>query len=76
MKWPFSFSAIFSRKPAGPLSCPRCGREMVMVERFTMTGDDMRTYRCQRCKKEHVVNFGTAMWKLISDANKSENDSG
>ncbi len=79
MKWPFSFNAVFSRKPTEPLSltrCPRCGREMALVEKFTMTGDDMRTYRCQHCQKEHIVNFGTAMWKLMSDANKSEGDAG
>jgi transposase-like protein len=77
MKWPFSFSAIFSRKPAGPLSptqCPQCGREMVFVEKFTMTGDDLRTFRCEHCQQEHIVNFGTAMWKLLSDANKSADD--
>jgi transposase-like protein len=77
MKWPFSLRAILGRKPAGPLSptqCPDCGREMAFMEKFTMMGDDRRTYWCKRCKKEHIVNFGTAMWKLMSDANKSEND--
>ena len=77
MKWPFSFNAVLSRKPARSLTqCPRCGRQMALVEKFTMTGDDMRTYRCQHCQKEHIVNFGTAMWKLMSDANKSEGDAG
>jgi transposase-like protein len=77
MKWPFSLGAVFDRRterPRSPTQCPQCGRDMIMVEKFTMTGDDMRTYRCQRCQKEHIVNFGTAMWKLMSDANKSEND--
>ena len=37
-----------------------------------MMGDDLRTYRCNCCRKEHIIDFGTAMWKLMSDANKSE----
>jgi len=37
-----------------------------------MTGDDLRSYRCEPCGKEHILDFGTAMWKLMSDANKSE----
>jgi transposase-like protein len=71
MKWRFSFCGLFRRKPRGPLSptqCPRCGREMVFVEKFTMTGDDLRIYRCKCCRQEHTVNFGTAMWKIMSDA--------
>jgi hypothetical protein len=41
---------------------------MVMVERSTMSGDDMRSYRCTRCKREKNVDFGTATWKVLSDA--------
>jgi hypothetical protein len=47
---------------------------MIMVERFTMSGDDMRTYRCRRCRKEHIVDFGVATWKLLSDARNSETE--
>jgi hypothetical protein len=35
-----------------------------------MSGDDMRTYRCDGCQEEHVRDFGTAAWKRISDANE------
>jgi transposase-like protein len=52
--------------------CPDCGGEMSFVERFTMSGDDRRTYRCQACNKEHIVDFGMAEWKRLSDANKPE----
>ena len=61
----------FKRKPAAAASvtaCPQCGREMILIDRSTMSGDDMRTYRCDRCKKEHIVDFGTATWKVLSDA--------
>lgn len=67
----------FKRKPAAAASvtaCPQCGREMILIDRSTMSGDDMRTYRCDRCKKEHIVDFGTATWKVLSDARKSDND--
>ena len=67
----------FKRKPAVRASltaCPTCGREMILIDRSTMSGDDMRTYRCDRCKKEHIVDFGTATWKVLSDARKSDND--
>ena len=45
---------------------------MIFVEKYTMMGDDLRTYRCNRCQKEHTIDFGTAIWKLMSDANESE----
>ncbi len=65
------------RRPAvraSPTACPRCGRDMIMIEKSTMSGNDMRTYRCERCKEEHIVDFGTATWKALSDARKSGND--
>ena len=65
------------RKPAVAASvtaCPRCGREMILIDRTTMSGDDMRTYRCDRCKEEHIVDYGIAMWKVLSDARNSDND--
>jgi len=33
-----------------------------------MSGDDMRTYRCDHCRQDHIVNFGAALWKILSDA--------
>jgi len=45
---------------------------MVLVDRSTMSGDDMRTYRCDACGKEHIMNFGTALWKVLSDARKRD----
>ena len=45
---------------------------MIRVEKFTMLGRDQRTYRCDVCQEEHEVDFGVALWKLMSDANKSE----
>ncbi|HXN68599.1 MAG TPA: hypothetical protein VN926_13230 [Bradyrhizobium sp.] len=58
--------------PPSLTDCPKCAREMRLVERSSMSGDDMRTYRCDDCQKEHIVNFGTALWKILSDARKRE----
>jgi hypothetical protein len=41
---------------------------MDRIEKSTMSGYDMRTYRCEPCGKEHIVNFGPALWKVLSDA--------
>ena len=48
--------------------CPQCGREMMLVEKTTFTGNDMRTYRCERCRKEYVVDFGMATWQALHNA--------
>jgi transposase-like protein len=54
------------------MKCPECGSEMRMVDKSTMSGDDMRTYRCDDCQQDHIVNFGTALWKALSDARKPD----
>lgn len=72
MKWPSWLTPGYRRKPVSPTACPQCSEEMIFVEKFTMMGDDRRTYRCDHCQKEHILDFGTAVWKLMSDANKTE----
>lgn len=57
---------------ASPTACPNCGAEMIQIDKSTMSGNDMRTFRCDPCKQEKVVNFGIALWKALSDARKSE----
>lgn len=39
-----------------------------------MTGSDMRTYRCDHCQEEHIVNFGPALWKVLHDARETDNE--
>ena len=55
-----------------PTDCLKCGKQMRLVERSSMSGDDMRTYRCDDCAEEHIMNFGTALWKVLSDARKGD----
>ena len=77
MKWPSWLKLNYRRKPATTASltqCPKCGEEMIRVEKFTMSGRDMRTYRCDHCQEEHIVNYGVALWKVLSDANKRDDD--
>jgi hypothetical protein len=45
---------------------------MKFVEKFTMLGDDIRTYRCSECGLEYDLDFGIALWKLMSDVNKMD----
>jgi len=45
---------------------------MAFVEKDTMNGEDIRTYHCKCCGTDHDLNFGTALWKLMSDANKPD----
>jgi len=45
---------------------------MNMVDKSTMSGRDLRTYRCDRCREEHIVDYGIALWQAMSDARKSE----
>jgi len=69
MKWLSWLKLGHARKPASPASqstCPTCGEQMDLVDKSTMSGDDMRTYHCARCNKSHVVNFGIATWKAMS----------
>lgn len=56
------------------MKCPDCEKEMILVEKNTISGDDLRTYRCNHCDKECDVNRGTALWKLISDANRPDTE--
>jgi hypothetical protein len=45
---------------------------MSLEDKDTSSGSDMRTYRCDQCRESHIVDFGTATWKALSDARNSE----
>jgi ribosomal protein L37AE/L43A len=77
MKWP-SWLTLRSRRrqpeAAEPslTACPTCGREMDRIDKLTMSGYDMRTYCCELCGEERVINFGPALWKILSDAREAD----
>jgi transposase-like protein len=73
MTWRSRLGSLFRRKPATARSftaCPQCGDKMIFVEKYTMGGDDLRTYRCDRCQSEHTLDFGPALWTYMSGADK------
>ena len=64
-----------SNKPESqrsPTDCPKCGKEMIRIEKSTMSGRDMRTYRCDDCQEDHIVDYGIALWKALSDGREAE----
>jgi transposase-like protein len=52
------------------MKCPKCSREMALAEKHTFTGEDIREYYCESCRESVVENRGTALWKMLSDANE------
>lgn len=49
------------------MQCRKCGAEMVMTEKDTSSGRDMREYECRQCGHSDWEEYGTALWKILSD---------
>ncbi len=49
--------------------CPECGAPTKLIDRTTMSGNDRRDWGCTACSWTHVFDHGTALWKIMSDAN-------
>jgi hypothetical protein len=45
---------------------------MRLVDRSSMGGSDMRSYLCAHCQEEHILDFGVAAWKRLSDAGETD----
>jgi len=45
---------------------------MVLEDKDTSSGRDMRTYRCNHCHESHIADQGIALWKALSDARNSD----
>ena len=54
------------------MRCPECGAPTKLIDRTTMSGNDMRQYGCTACSWTHVFDLGPALWKIMSDANKDQ----
>ncbi len=54
------------------MNCLNCSAPMEMVEKSTVTGRDMREYRCPKCGKTEIVDKGIALWQAISDADRDK----
>ena len=54
--------------------CPECKIAMEQIEKSTFTGRDIREFQCPECKRTEIIDFGNALWKVLSDANRSPED--
>jgi len=55
-------------------TCPDCAIEMVQIEKTTFSGRDMREYECPKCKRTQIVDCGKALWEILSDAKRENED--
>lgn len=55
-------------------NCSECGGEMDQIEKTTFTGREMREYECRKCGRKEIVDSGPALWQILSDANKPEDE--
>ena len=54
--------------------CPRCSGPMRQAEKDTFSGRVMRTYRCEPCGLEEVVDEGKALWAILHDENEASEE--
>jgi tRNA(Ile2) C34 agmatinyltransferase TiaS len=50
--------------------CPKCGGELFLEDKITVTGEDFREYRCRKCQHLVVEDHGAALWQLLHNANE------
>jgi hypothetical protein len=51
-------------------TCPDCAIEMQQIEKTTFTGRDMREYQCLKCGRKQIIDYGKALWEILSEANE------
>lgn len=55
-------------------TCSACDGEMDQIEKTTFSGRDMREFECRKCGRKEIMDYGDALWKILSDANKPDNE--
>ena len=48
--------------------CPACGAPMRLEDKDTSSGNEVRSYVCQRCGRNEIEHRGKALWEMLSDA--------
>ncbi len=54
------------------MKCSSCGQQMALEEKNTMSGRDLRTYRCRQCGRSEDVDYGVALWQIMAEAREEE----
>jgi len=54
------------------MTCKKCGAHMKFTGKDTFSGDEIREYVCPKCGHDDWERGGTALWKMIQDADKVE----
>lgn len=45
---------------------------MEQIEKTTFTGRDMREYQCPKCGHTKILDWGKALWEILSEANRQD----
>jgi transposase-like protein len=53
-------------------ACPKCGGRMLLEDKNTFSGRDIREFRCQSCRCLVEEDYGIALWQVLHDANQQE----
>jgi hypothetical protein len=57
------------------MKCPKCARDMKLVDKQTFTGEDIREYYCAACDESVIERGGIALWQVLSDADEKRDPS-
>jgi predicted RNA-binding Zn-ribbon protein involved in translation (DUF1610 family) len=71
---PLSLTSCYIAMAMADMTCSQCGGEMDQIEKTTFSGRDMREYQCRQCGRKDIVDGGPALWKILSDAAKAEEE--
>ena len=53
------------------MKCAKCGAAMYFTGKDTLSGDEIREYRCATCGHEDSESGGPALWRVMQE-NKDE----
>lgn len=47
--------------------CPDCSLDLVQTGKDTITGREIREYRCPKCGRDDWIDHGKAIWATLHD---------
>lgn len=45
---------------------------MVLEDKNTFSGRDIREFRCQSCRNLVVEDYGVALWQILQDSSRAD----